>query len=61
VTEFVHLIGAEDVRRASREMQDASERIERAVGSFGEHVDRLIRAMEQDAIERAQAREEGRQ
>lgn len=49
MTEYVHLVGAEEVQRAAHTMQSAAEAIQRAVSSFEYSTDLLIRAMEAHA------------
>ena len=43
MTEFVTLLGAEDVQHAGRQMRDAAESMSRAAGYFDEVTTRLIR------------------
>ena len=43
MSEFVHLVGAEDVQRAAHRMQEAAQRMERAARTIDEAVTRLER------------------
>ncbi len=52
--ETIHLIGAEDVKRAGSRISDAASRIEMAASSFESTVDMALRRFE-DLIDRAEA------
>lgn len=49
MSNYVTLIGAEDISRAGHNMRDAAERMERAASSFGEYAERLMRALDEHA------------
>lgn len=54
MSEYVHLLGAEDVRRAGHEMRQAAEEIKRAASAIEESV-RLQQRLMDDWLERFQA------
>ena len=54
MTEYIHLVGAEEVQRAASAMQSAAEAIQRAVSSFEYSTELLIRAMDAHANSIAQ-------
>lgn len=54
MTEYMHLLGVEDVQRAANTMQSAAEAIQRAAASFEYSSELLIRAMENHANSIAQ-------
>ena len=47
MSEFIHLIGSEDVLRAASEMTNAASEIQRAASSISGSVELLVRALEQ--------------
>ena len=55
MTEYIHLVGAEEVQRAAHTMESAAEAIQRAVSSFECSTELLIRAMEAHAYAITQA------
>lgn len=57
MSEYIHLIGAGDVKRASSEMDHAAETIRRAVAEFGDHISRLQRILEEDRDARGKEEE----
>jgi hypothetical protein len=50
VSEYVTLMGAEDVRRAGNEMSAAAEQIQRAASTMDSAIERLIRHLEDHAM-----------
>lgn len=45
-----HLVGSEDVVRGARMMNEAAARMERAIGAFGEYVQRHAEALERHEV-----------
>lgn len=50
MAEYMTLIGSDDVRSAGRNMQDAAERIERAMSQFNTDVGRLSSILDEHAM-----------
>lgn len=48
--EYMTLMGAEQVQNAACTMRNAADQFSSSVGSFGDQVDRLIRAMDEHAL-----------
>lgn len=49
MSEYVHLIGAEDVSRAGFNMQHAADEMTRSANLFSEVAERLMRALDEHA------------
>lgn len=47
MSEYIHLLGTEDVARAGRAMQSAADKMERAVSHFEFQLDRLERILQE--------------
>jgi hypothetical protein len=47
--EYMTLMGAEQVQSAACTMRNAADQFSSSVGSFGDQIDRLIRAMDEHA------------
>lgn len=52
MTDYVTLLGAEEVRSASCRMQSAADSMTRAADTISSAVDRLIAALEEDRFQR---------
>ena len=63
MSDYITLLGAEQVQSASTRMGTAADDMRAAANTFGDHVDRLIRAMEEHAcrIENAARDEQEKQ
>jgi hypothetical protein len=57
MSDYITLMGAEDVRRAASTISEAADKMARVAGEFGYVADRLIRALDEHAtrIEQASA------
>jgi hypothetical protein len=60
MTEYVHLIGAEEVSRAASTISASADDMRSAARSFAETTDRLIRALDEHAMRVEIAIEKGR-